>query len=332
VRAYIGAAEIFGTLAFDAVPSDGSEVGARLHLRAPTVVFPGAAFVVRRLSPKDLLGGGTIAGLEAGSEREDSDGDETGALVAALRDAGLEGATAARIGAAANIREDVAQQALDALVESGLAFRLMKPTAYLDAGVADETCARIVEQLNANQTERPWMYGATSLALSRSLGIAEPSLIRLLALFAEDGRIAARGGYYATPGFVPALSAEQRDFFDRAFAADSQQPYVPVPFAELLALVKGSKIAGLSQAFDTLLAGGVLVKVGDDVYRGEQIASARAKVESSIRASGSLTMAQFRDLIGTSRKYAVPLLEFFDASGVTIRNGDVRVLRERAKT
>jgi selenocysteine-specific elongation factor len=42
-------------------------------------------------------------------------------------------------------------------------------------------------------------------------------------------------------------------------------------------------------------------------------------------------MAQFRDLVGTSRKYAVPLLEWFDASGVTIRNGDVRVLRERAK-
>ena len=37
--------------------------------------------------------------------------------------------------------------------------------------------------------------------------------------------------------------------------------------------------------------------------------------------------ARFRDLIGTSRKYAVPLLEWFDAAGITIRNGDVRTLR-----
>jgi len=329
VRAYIGAAEIFGTLAFEAVPSDGSEIAARLHLRRPTVVFPGAAFVVRRLSPKDLLGGGTIAGLEAAGESDDGDAGETGTLLAALRDAGLEGAGAARLGAVANVREDVAQSALDALVERGRALRLSKPSAYFDAEVADAVSARIDEALGANQTAKPWMFGTTSLALSRTLGIAEPTLLRLLAAFAEDGRIAARGGYYATPGFVPALGAEQRDFFDRAFALDEGQPFLPVPFPELLAQVKTSKIAGLAQAFDTLLAGGVLVKVGDDVYRGEQIASARVRLEAALRAGGSLTMAQFRDLIGTTRKYAVPLLEWFDANGVTIRNGDLRVLRMR---
>jgi selenocysteine-specific elongation factor len=43
-------------------------------------------------------------------------------------------------------------------------------------------------------------------------------------------------------------------------------------------------------------------------------------------------MAQFRDLIGLTRKYAVPLLEWFDATGITLRSGDVRVLRDRAKT
>jgi selenocysteine-specific elongation factor len=42
-------------------------------------------------------------------------------------------------------------------------------------------------------------------------------------------------------------------------------------------------------------------------------------------------MAEFRDLIGTSRKYAVPLLEWFDAAGITLRNGDVRVLRQTTK-
>jgi selenocysteine-specific elongation factor len=41
-----------------------------------------------------------------------------------------------------------------------------------------------------------------------------------------------------------------------------------------------------------------------------------------------MTAAGFRDLIGTSRKYAVPLLEWFDAHGVTIRSGDYRTLRK----
>ncbi len=42
-----------------------------------------------------------------------------------------------------------------------------------------------------------------------------------------------------------------------------------------------------------------------------------------------MTAAEFRDLIGTSRKYAVPLLEWLDARGVTLRNGDYRTLRKR---
>ena len=42
-----------------------------------------------------------------------------------------------------------------------------------------------------------------------------------------------------------------------------------------------------------------------------------------------MTAAEFRDMLGTSRKYAVPLLEWLDAHGVTIRNGDYRTLRKR---
>ncbi|MBD5635691.1 MAG: selenocysteine-specific translation elongation factor, partial [Candidatus Eremiobacteraeota bacterium] len=60
VRVYLGSAEILGTLVFEGVPQNATATPAVLHLREPAVVFPGAAFVVRRLSPKTLLGGGTI--------------------------------------------------------------------------------------------------------------------------------------------------------------------------------------------------------------------------------------------------------------------------------
>ncbi len=252
-------------------------------------------------------------------------------MLGALRKAGLGGATAAQAGAAANVREDVAREALDSLVESGRVIRLAKPAAYLDGGLAAEIFERVRAQLEVGERERPWVLGATSLGLSRALAIPEATLVRLLGAFAEDGRIAHRAGYYATPAFTPALSAEQRAFFEELFARQTDGPPIPLVFADFVARIKTSKISGLLQAFDTLLASGALIKVGDDVYAGEQIAQVRAKLEASLRRQGSLTMAQFRDLIGTTRKYAVPLLEWFDASGVTIRNGDLRVLRERTK-
>jgi len=298
-------------------------------------VFPGAAFVVRRLTPKTLLGGGTIASIDAVSA---AGGETTGAVTsddtaevagvaAMLRAAGLAGATAARVGAAANVREDVATEILERLVDDGRVMRLAKPAAYLDASLAHELFERVRERLETNEGETPWALGVTALALSRALSIAEPTLVRVLTALAEEGKLAHRSGYFATPEFVPHLAPEQRAFFDRVFAPDPNAPYVPVAFEDVLSALRATKTPGLSLALDTLLASGTLVKVHDAIYRGSQIADIRAKLEAALRRDKQIAMSGFRDLIGTSRKYAVPLLEYFDATGVTIRTGDARVLK-----
>jgi selenocysteine-specific elongation factor len=328
VRVYLGSAEIIGTLVFDPIPTDATDIRAKLFLREATVVFPGAAFVVRRVSPKTLLGGGTIAGIDATAAAENvGDDPELAAIVAALRDAELAGATAARVGAASNVREDVAETLLARLAENGRAIRLAKPLAYVDAELAASLVERVSEKLRLSESGTPWVVGVTGLALSRALAVGEAVLMRILAVAIEDGRIAYRGGYYATPEFVPQLDADQRAFFDRAFAGSGGAELAPVAFEELQAAIRTAKIAGLSQAFETLLTSGALVKVHDAVYRGVQIAGVRDKLEAALRRDKQITMAAFRDLVGTSRKYAVPLLEWFDATGVTIRSGDIRLLR-----
>ncbi|MGB8519571.1 MAG: selenocysteine-specific translation elongation factor, partial [Candidatus Tumulicola sp.] len=65
VRAYLGSAEILGMLEFESVPDEARATFARLHLRSGVVAFPGVRFVVRRMSPKTLLGGGSIESLAA---------------------------------------------------------------------------------------------------------------------------------------------------------------------------------------------------------------------------------------------------------------------------
>ena len=328
VRAYLGSAEIIGTLVFDPIPTDATDIRAKLFLREATIVFPGAAFVVRRVSPKTLLGGGTIAGIDAtGTAENVGDDPELAAIVAALRAEEFAGATAARVGASSNVREDVAETLLARLAEDGRAIRLAKPLAYVDAELVASLVERVSEKLRLSESETPWLVGVTGLALSRALAVGEAVLMRILAVAIEDGRIAYRGGYYATPEFVPQLNAGQRAFFDRAFAGAGGAELAPVAYEELQTAIRTTKIAGLSQAFETLLTSGALVKVHDAVYRGVQIAGVRDKLEAALRRDKQITMAAFRDLVGTSRKYAVPLLEWFDATGVTIRSGDIRLLR-----
>ena len=321
VRAYIGSAEVLGTLAF------GESV--TLSLREPVLAFPGVRFVARRLSPKTLLGGGEIVSLGHEAALAQPDVELRGAIAAALAQAGLEPRELGALAFAANVREDVARAVLRALVERGAVIELARPGAYVDAEAFATFAAHALAELETAHEREPWAMGLTSLNLARALGILEPLVVRLLAALVEEGRIAQRHGYYATTAHQPKLTAEQRGFFETHVPFDAAAPFVPVSFDDVAAHIKASGIAGIGRAFDTLLARGVLVKVSDVLYRGAQIEQAHQRIESFIAHHGKMSMAEFRDLLGTSRKYAVPLLEWFDGRGITVRSGDYRMLRRR---
>lgn len=327
VRAYLGSAEILGTLVMEDLPAEVREVRAELRLRSPVAAFPGVRFVVRRPSPKTLLGGGRVEGVVAAGESEESSTLDRG-MLAALAERGLEPLDAATLALAVNVREDVAKAALDALADRGDVVRVRRPLAYLDRTVAVALYDRALETLGHLHRDEPWAMGLTSVALSRVLGLPEPLLVRVLAEFVDQGRLAATGGYYAALEHSPAFTGEQRDLFDSLLRA-GDQPLLPVPFETVVAGVRGSAVKGAGKAFDTLLARGAVVKIGDELYRGAQLAQVCARVEEYLRRNERMTAAQFRDLIGTSRKYAVPLLEWLDARGITLRNGDYRTLRKK---
>ncbi len=329
VRAYIGSAELLGTLVLPLVPDKDEAVHGELFLKSPVLAFPGVRFVVRRVSPKTLLGGGEIVAGDAPAAPADVRDAAASVVLTILTARGAEPADAASIAFAANVREDVAARALAQLVETGDAMRVVRPEAYVSMRAAEEVLARVDEALAAAHEREPWAMGLTSLLLARTLQVPEPNLVRLLHAFAEDGRLVHRSGYYAATGFTPKLTAEQRTFFETHVPSNPDDPFVPGDYNAVAAAVKSSKIAGLARALETLLARGVLVRVGEYVYRGTQIERMHQMLEAFIEANGRMTMAEFRDLIGTSRKYAVPLLEWFDGRGITVRSGDYRMLRRR---
>jgi selenocysteine-specific elongation factor len=326
VRVHLGAGESFGTLVFAERPSDVQAVNATLHLREPAAAVPGQRFVVRRMSPKTVLGGGTI-GVPAAAEAVQADAADVLAVRSALTARGLAASDAGTIAAAANVTLERAAEILaDEAAEDRL-WTLARPLAYIDAAPVEALLERVLASLTRRETETPWMLGATSLALARELDLAESLLLSILAAAAERGRLVARSGYYANLGFEPQLTAEQAEFFKQFVTVDAAQPLVPAPFEPLVAEIRRSRIAGISGALDTLTASGKLVRVGEHVYRGEQLGEIRTRLVRALRAEGRITAAGFRDVVGTSRKYVVPLLEFFDATGVTVRDGDQRALR-----
>jgi selenocysteine-specific elongation factor len=329
VRVYVGSSEVLGTLVAQNGSANANEMRANLHLREPVVAFPGLRFVLRRPSPMTLLGGGHVEALDVPDDA-DGEGIAERAAAALLRERGLQSVDLAAVAVAVNLREQAAREVMQRLVEREEALPIERPAEYVDGAAARMLLGRVFEGLHEAQERESWAMGVTSLALSRSLGIGEPLLVRVMERFVSEGRLLHRSGYYCTVDHEPALTPEQRAFFDHLVPLDEEQPFLPIPFAGVAAAVKLAKLAGAVKAFDTLLARGSLVKVGDDLYRGSQIAEIRARVETLLSERDRMTAAEFRNLLGTSRKYAVPMLEWLDGRGITIRNGDYRTLRRPA--
>jgi len=315
VRAYVGSAEILGTLVLDD-PLEPAGGAARLHLLEPVVAFPGLRFVVRRPTPMMLLGGGYVEGMDRSA-------------LAVVRDAGLEPIELGAIASAANLRESAARSLLELLVDEGEVIRVARPTAYVERAAADSLLERVLGELSEAHRREPWAMGVTSIALARALGVAEPALVRIAEEFVARGALANRGGYYAAIDHQPAFTGQQRAFFEHLVPIDSAQPLLPIPYAAAATAVKLSALAGVARAFDTMVAQGAFVKVGDDLYTGPQIAQIIAGVEAHFNSHDRMSAAEFRDLIGTSRKYGMPMLEWLDARGITVRNGDYRTLRKK---
>jgi selenocysteine-specific elongation factor len=130
----------------------------------------------------------------------------------------------------------------------------------------------------------------------------------------------------ARADFKPKLSANQRKLKDKiveAHLAAGFQPPEPSSFAAQAA----GNAAALKDIFEVAVAEGLLVHIADSIYlHADADTDMRRRVMDRLKEQPvGLTVAEIRDLLGTTRKFAVPLCEYLDRAGVTRREGDVRL-------
>jgi selenocysteine-specific elongation factor len=336
VRAHIGSAEIPGTLVFEAKPpSDAVATPARLLLARPTVFYPGSRLIVRRMSPKDLLGGAIAraAGVRDAASHDQRDGEDAQLehVLAIVQSAGPRALETRAVASAANIVAPAAQVALDRLAADGRVVVLHKPLAYVSQAAFDDAFERLARALAARHRDKPWSLGMTAREAAAALAMDEPNTVRFLTEWHEDGRLAQTGRLWHSVGVAPELTPAQRAFLAEALREDPATPLVPCSFDDMRRRAGSSGVLGILEAIDTLLITGGLVRVGDDLYRRAQIERAHGMLVARLADGSSATMSQLRDAFGTSRKHALPLMEHFDSMGLTVRDGDLRRLRKVAR-
>ena len=123
------------------------------------------------------------------------------------------------------------------------------------------------------------------------------------------------------------LGGQEKTLMDKIKKLLGEQPLAPPDLKEI------EKQAGvprnrLSEVIRLLEREGAVVRITTDMYfLASSVEDLRQTLRKYLTEKGEMTAASFRDLIGSSRKYTIPLLEFFDRDGLTIRIGDIRRLK-----
>jgi len=251
-------------------------------------------------------------------------------VMAVVQAAGPNTVDARAVAGAANIVIGAAQAALDQLAAAGSVVALNKPSAFVSRSAFDAAFDTLAAALRARHREKPWSAGMTASEAAAALAMDEPRAARYLAAWHDDGRLTQTGRLWRLPDTPPELTPAQRTFLSRALAEEPGSPLLPHSYDSIRREAASSGVPGMVEAIGSLLVTGGLVRIGDDLYRRAQMERARGLLLGLLQNGGSATMAQVRDAFGTSRKYALPLMEHFDSLGLTVRDGDLRRLRKVA--
>jgi selenocysteine-specific elongation factor len=344
VRFHLGTSEIMGTVSL--LDCDTVEPGqwglAQIFLEEPATATWGQPFVIRGSSATQTLGGGQVLQPAAKKVRRRHlemlerverlwAGDAQQRALTVAWFGGFSGFTLADLVRGANLgpeqaREMIAQlKAVGALVEvaMGGSRRLL-----LHGDMIRELDDRILQTLARFHEEFPLMTSHDRQKIQSQLdyvgddGLVHAAVDRLIQRKQVSGDLRR----IARADFKPKLSSNLRKLKDRLVAAYKEarfQPPEPASFAGQA----GGNAASLKDLFDVCIAEGYLVGIAEDIYLHADVeAEMRRLIAERLAAGPGLTVAEIRDLLGTTRKYAVPLCEYLDRAGVTQRQGDLRLL------
>lgn len=318
---YVGSAEVATRVSLlearQIAPGDKGFVHFEMAAALPLVF--GDRFVVRDAGRRTTIGGGWIVDPFARPPRR-RDPDRI-ALLQRLAEA--ERASDPAEWALRTFLDDEGEIPVDRLLSCVGATSLPADVTVIDGIALSGTNLRaaaekLSETLRAYHQANPLARGMDKPAAATELGVSIARVTALAAAsadIADDGRTIRLVGH--TVRFDDDLERARAALLERLDAAG----FTPPPIAEL---------SGDARLLKAMSDNGDIVKVGDFFLTSGRAAEARKRVRSYIEESGPVTVAQIRDLLTTSRKYAVPLCEWLDTTGATLRRGDVRILGPRA--
>lgn len=322
--------------------SPGMSALCRIRLQDPTVAFPGDRFILRRYSPPATIGGGMILDTQPGRVRR-RELPKLGAALEELASALEKGVDAERVLVRHLVRrEGIRGLDLEALVaRTGLTGKAVEALCAKTDGVVwipqqsravwaadlaerERAAVALLEEFHAS---RPLVSGMSREELKQKLlpDSADALFPVLLDRLQQANRVEVRGSTVSLAGRQPDLSPEQQQMRQAMLQWFDAHPFEETS-PERLAGVLGLAPSAVKEVFFFLLQNGDLLRINEDlVLSRTRLEEIREELRRRF-AGRPFSVPDFKDVFGISRKFAIPLLEYFDRDRFTRRIGDTRVL------
>ncbi|TMF60893.1 MAG: selenocysteine-specific translation elongation factor [Chloroflexi bacterium] len=309
----------------------GEQGWSQLYVTSPMVALDGDRFILRIPSPALTVAGGVIVDsaprrhrrrdavvLSELGLRERGDPGTAVVLELGKHAWGLsDGDLGRRLG---GTREQLADT-LAPVAGRGAIRRL--GSRWVTHEQWERLSARVTTALAAYHQGQPLRSGMPKEELRSRTGIPVELFNPALTALMGDGVVVERNGEVAAAGHLSGLTPEQESAAS-AFLADLElQPFNPPPLAEL---VRRHQLP--PSLVQYLVTQGRIVRVNEDtVFARSAYDDAVGRLRAHLSEHRTLTVAAARDVLGSSRRYVLPLLEWLDAQKITRRVGDDRILR-----
>ena len=315
----------------------GESCYAQLRLTESLAAKNGDRFVVRFYSPLETIGGGTIlddaparhkrndaAVLAALQIRESGSGAER--VVQTLSEFGCRLPTAAQLHAKLGADADALMPELEDLLAAGRVLEPL-PGRYLSSAALDAVWDDCRALLAAYHAKNPLHAGMRAAELRQKLFRTADQTVAdaILAALCRDGRIKCVNDRYALADFEIRYTKRQSAVLERLLSSYRKAGLEPPPVEEVLAQFDAKELPDVKQVLESAAADGSLILLSPGLYwHRETYARVCGVVKEHFAAHETISLAELRDALGTSRKYALAVLEYYDRNRITRKDGDVR--------
>ena len=335
IRIHLGTQEVMARVALTdgKTLQPGDDCPALLRLEQPMVAARGDKFIIRSFSPVITIGGGEVMEVlieekwKIVKEKLQNlyDSPKSDQLIHLIQEEGAKPITPEKL----QYRIGISKEQINAIVEEKeeLFWLTHKQGKWLlTQNQWNELKNSIHNFLKKYHAKNPLNAGAQKEEIRQHLSCENSILEALLQSMLDDKSISQKGELFLNPNFSITLSSEDDSLQNSILNQLDQEGFTSSTLAQL-SLKTGNSKEKLMQVLNVAEQQGKLLRIdGKLMFTQKNFIILREKVNQFFSNHPEMSVSEFKELAHTSRKYAVPLLEYFDKKKITYREGNIRKL------